>query len=163
MFYPAAEYPHKNHRLLADVPPDGCGWPVASVILTLPQDAHPKHSAQWIRCVGRLDAMGMRRAYRESDGLLFLSLSESYGFPLVEAMWLGLPVICPDLPYARWLCGEPAIYFNPTSVESLRSAVVELDTRLRSGWRPDWSESLAKLPKDWAIVAQSILDIAAGT
>ena len=104
----------------------------------------------------------MRRAYRDSDGLVFLSQSESYGFPLIEAMWVGLPVICPDLPYARWLCGEPAIYFDPTSVESLRTAVVELDRRLRSGWQPDWSASLARLPKDWATVARLLLEITVG-
>ena len=35
------------------------------------------------------------------DALLFLSTDESYGFPLIEAMFVGLPIICPDLPYAR--------------------------------------------------------------
>ena len=48
--------------------------------------------------------------YKRADGLVFLSLSESYGFPLVEAMWLGLPIICPDTEYARDMCVVSRLY-----------------------------------------------------
>ena len=30
--------------------------------------------------------------------LCYLSKEESFGFPLIEAMYLGLPIVCPDLP-----------------------------------------------------------------
>ena len=103
----------------------------------------------------------MLDAYREMDAMLFLSTDESYGFPLVEAMFVGLPIICPDLPYARVLCGDQAIYFDVGSTDSLKIAVNELHERLAGGYWPDWGEQLKAIPKDWETVAKTMLDIAA--
>lgn len=163
LFYPAAEYPHKNHRLLSRIESgEARGWPVSSLTLTVAQDIHPNPNVEWIKCVGRLTSDDVLNVYGAVDGLLFLSLSESFGFPLVEAMWIGLPIICPDLPYARVLCGDHAIYFDPEDVSSLQAAVVELDERLKSGWWPDWREPLKTIPDSWDTVAASMLMIAAG-
>ena len=90
----------------------------------------------------------------------FLSLAESFGFPLVEAMWIGLPIICPDLPYARTLCGEQAIYFDPNNVDSLHVAIGQLTKRRNLGWWPDWSINLKKIPRDWEKVADAMLLLA---
>ena len=75
-------------------------------------------------------------------------------------MWIGLPIVCPDLGYARNLCGDQAIYFNPRSVSSLHLAVDELNHRLRSGWWPNWSVQLAGVPEDWVSVASSMIKVA---
>ena len=75
-------------------------------------------------------------------------------------MWIGLPIICPDLPYARALCGEHAIYFDPNDAASLKSAVVALIKRRDSGWWPDWSTNLEKIPRDWDEVADAMLRLA---
>jgi hypothetical protein len=71
-------------------------------------------------------------------------------------MHLGLPIVCPDLPYARALCGSGAIYFNLDSVESLYEAISNLHIRLLRGWRPDWSIQISKLPMNWNDVANEI-------
>jgi glycosyltransferase involved in cell wall biosynthesis len=163
LFYPAAGYPHKNHRLLSRVESGAIhAWPVSSVTLTVGEDLHPNPKSAWIKCVGRLKAEDVLAVYGTVDGLLFLSLSESFGFPLVEAMWIGLPIICPDLPYSRVLCGDEAIYFDPESVSSLRAAVVELDEKLRAGWWPDWREPMKRIPESWGDVATSMLRVTAG-
>lgn len=159
LFYPAATYPHKNHRLLGTIIHPEL-WPIAELILTIPEALNPGRALPWLRCVGTLPPEGVLANYRVVDGLLFLSLSESYGFPLIEAMWIGLPIICPDLPYARTLCGEQAIYFESRDIESLRAAVSELARRRRIGWWPDWSSRLALIPRDWAEVAEQMLCLA---
>ena len=97
-------------------------------------------------------------AYSRTDGVVFMSTTESYGMPLVEAMHIGLPVIAPDLPYATTLLGEQAIYFDVRRLDSLRAAVVELHRRLERGWWPDWSDRLAHAPKDWAEVARWMIE-----
>lgn len=159
LFYPAAPYPHKNHRVLSEINQPAT-WPVADLTLTISGNLNPSPSALWIRCVDKLEPDAVLDEYRTTDALLFLSLSESFGFPLVEAMWIGLPIICPDLPYARALCGEQAIYFDPQNVVSLHAAIVELAKRRDLGWWPDWSTNLKKIPRDWNEVAEAMLRLA---
>jgi len=160
LFYPAAPYPHKNHRILSEIERP-VTWPISELILTIPDSMNPNTSIPWIQCVDKLAPDAVINAYRTSDALLFLSLSESFGFPLVEAMWIGLPIICPDLPYARALCGEQAIYFDPHNVSSLHAAIDELAKRRNFGWWPDWSTNLKKIPRDWQEVADAMLHLAA--
>jgi glycosyltransferase involved in cell wall biosynthesis len=163
LIYPAAGYPHKNHRLLASIQPGlNLSWPVESLKLTLPVESHPASKVSWIQCVGFLTASEMIKAYGDVDGLLFLSTDESYGFPLVEAMYMGLPIVCSDLPYAHALCADGAIYFDPLSIKSLRNAIETLHARLAAGWWPDWSEQLSAIPKNWDIVAEAMIEVACG-
>ena len=162
LIYPAAGYPHKNHRLLGTIAPDDvANWPISSLEITLAETSNPAAHIPWLRCVDRLASPRMLEAYGRVDGLLFLSRDESYGFPLVEAMFAGLPIICPDLPYARVLCGNEAIYFQVDDAGSLKQAVNKLHEKLSTGYWPNWSEQLKAIPKDWETVAQSMLDIAA--
>lgn len=164
LIYPAAGYPHKNHKLLAGVLPEqDSAWPVEYLKITLPFKNHPAPNVAWIRCVGFLSPPEMIQVYCEVDGLLFLSTDESYGFPLVEAMSMGIPIICPDLPYAHALCAECAIYFDPLSIDSLRTAIETLHIRLSKGWWPDWSLQLASIPKDWDVVADAMIYVAVNT
>ena len=153
LFYPAAPYPHKNHSVLyktSALP----AWNelVGEMVVTVPSTQDMRDELT-IRAVGRLDANGMREEYAKSDALVFPSLAESYGLPLVEAMWLGLPIICADLPYARDLCGSEAIYFSPKDPASLENAIAELSQRLNKGWWPNWESRLESIPSSWDDVA----------
>ena len=160
LFYPAAPYPHKNHRLLQEIAQrDVANWPIAELVLTIPADQNPNPSIPWISCVDHLDSTAMITYYDRVDALLFLSRAESLGFPLLEAMCVGLPIVCPDLPYARALCGDSAIYFDPDSVGSLHQAVLELRSRLDNGWWPDWTERLVTTPRSWDEVASAMLEL----
>lgn len=159
LIYPAAGYPHKNHALLSRLDPCDV-WPVEQLVLTLEPNNHPAQGLPWVQCGGFLSPQEMIAAYSRVDGLLFLSKRESYGFPLIEAMYVGLPIICPDLPYAHTLCGDNAIYFDPDHPDSLRQALIRLKSRLDEGWWPDWRERLVSLPSNWNEVAQRMLKIA---
>jgi hypothetical protein len=159
LFYPAAPYPHKNHQILSAIRQPEI-WPIAELVLTISDRMNPNTSLFWIRCVDKLEPEEVLNVYRTADALLFLSLSESFGFPLIEAMWIGLPIICPDLPYARTLCGEQAIYFDPLNVASLQTAVAELSKRRDLGWWPNWSAQLEMIPANWQDVANAMLQLA---
>jgi glycosyltransferase involved in cell wall biosynthesis len=159
LIYPAARYPHKNHKLLAKIDSEAC-CPVSRLTLTINAIDNPAPHLAWVECRGLLSSQAMVEAYSRVDALLFLSKEESYGFPLVEAMFVGLPIICPNLPYARTLCGDKAIYFNPDEPDSLQSAFKELQSRLNSGWWPDWQDRVNKMPVSWEAVASQMLEIA---
>lgn len=159
LFYPAAGYPHKNHILLSKLDPLA-SWPVNRLALTLDRKFHPAPMLPWVDCRGFLSPEEMNVEYSLVDALLFLSKLESYGFPLIEAMFVGIPIVCPNLPYAREICGDQAIYFNADEPSSLLVALQTLEARLNDGWWPSWENQLSRIPETWEGVARQILEIA---
>jgi hypothetical protein len=157
LFYPAAGYPHKNHRIFDDLRSRDLEELIDRLVLTVPKD-HFSDAPNWLSCVGQLSQAECLSEYEKADALIFPSVLESYGLPLVEAMVMGIPIVAADLPYARVLCGDEGIYFNPASSESLLEGCKKLKTRLNEGWWPDWSSRLQALPKTWVVVAQSFID-----
>ena len=157
LFYPAAGYPHKNHRIFDGLLSRDLEGLIDRLVLTLPSKRF-SDAPKWLSCVGQLSHAECLSEYEKADALIFPSLLESYGLPLVEAMVIGIPIIAADLPYARGLCGDEGIYFNPASSESLIDGCKELKTRLNDGWWPDWSASLETMPKTWQVVVQGFID-----
>ena len=160
LIYPAAFYPHKNHDLLRDVDFIASkGWPISSLKLTIKKEFNPNPAIDWIHCVAELNNDQLAKEYIDNDALVFLSKQESYGFPLIEAMYCGLPILCSDMPFTRTLCGNEAIYFNPNNIDSLHLAILELEKRLQIGWRPDWSSQMSKISNDWNQAASKFINI----
>lgn len=155
LFYPASPYPHKNHALLDDYAARFGAGGGALIILTL--EAVGSGLSPPLMPVGLQGTEGMRAQYADADALIFPSLDESFGLPLVEAMTLGLPILAAERPYARSLCGDAAIYFDPSTAASLDAAIGELRRRLSAGWGPDYAERLALIPHDWDEVARRMV------
>jgi len=73
--------------------------------------------------LGRLSDDGLLAAYRRCDLLVFASLYEGFGLPILEAQALGRPVItskCSSMPEAA---GSGALLVNPESVDSIHTAI----------------------------------------
>lgn len=71
----------------------------------------------------------LRELYNEASIFVFTSISETFGFPLVEAMACGLPVIAADTTINREICGPAALYHTPQNPESLAKRITELSER----------------------------------
>ncbi|WP_052957800.1 glycosyltransferase family 4 protein [Komagataeibacter europaeus] len=71
---------------------------------------------------------------RGSAGLLFPSFAEGFGLPLTEALVLGVPVICSDIPVFREISGSHATYLDPTDGPAWRSAI---ENRLKQDQQTD--------------------------
>jgi glycosyltransferase involved in cell wall biosynthesis len=56
---------------------------------------------------------------KQHDVLVSTSLAETFGFPLVESMAAGVPVVATDVPIHREICGDAAMYFQPGDFEDL--------------------------------------------
>lgn len=63
----------------------------------------------------------------QHDVLVSTSLAETFGFPLVESMAAGVPVIATDVPIHREICGDAALYFRPGDSEGLATQLMKLD------------------------------------
>jgi SAM-dependent methyltransferase len=76
-----------------------------------------------VRNLGDMDRGRMQSIYDELDVFVFPSLCESFGFPLVEAMARGLPVIGADVPSTREIGGTALDYFPPDDDHALAQAI----------------------------------------
>jgi len=129
----ADSLPHKNHRLLLEA------WELISMeglfpILALTLD--PKLSPpSLIEEISRLNNLGVKvinlgaltrdgliKSYLESGALIYPSLAESFGMPLIEASQLQIPIIASELDYVYDVC-SPTLTFDPNSVNSLVRAI----------------------------------------
>ncbi|WP_033541955.1 glycosyltransferase [Planococcus sp. CAU13] len=72
-----------------------------------------------IKYLGKVPYESMYTLYKKMDALIFPSLTETVGLPLIEAKLADLPGIMADLPYAREIWGQDAFYFNPRDCKSL--------------------------------------------
>jgi len=72
-----------------------------------------------IKKAGYLLDEEIKALYCNATGLIFPSLYEGFGLPLVEAMTCACPVICSDIPSSREVCGEAALFFDAKQPKDL--------------------------------------------
>jgi glycosyltransferase involved in cell wall biosynthesis len=72
-----------------------------------------------------------------ATALVFPSLVEGFGFPLVEAMAAGCPVVGSAAPTVAEICGDAALLPDPRSVDAIASAMRRVmdDAALRAALR----------------------------
>lgn len=82
--------------------------------------------ADRVRILGRIPHAAVHHLYRAADLFVHPSLCESFGFPLVEAMAHGLPVVAADRPVSREMCGAAAVFYPATDAGALADVVIRL-------------------------------------
>src|SRR5260370_24962451 len=96
----------------------------------------------------------MARLLTGAQALLLPSLAEGFGFPLVEALALGVPALCSDIKALRETGAGVPEYFDALDGPGWRAAILDYslpasprrDAQLRrlAGWRPmSWREHFA--------------------
>ena len=61
-----------------------------------------------------------------SRGLIFPSLYEGFGFPMLEAMRCGCPVITSNIGAMAEIAGDAGLLVNPYSIESIAESIINL-------------------------------------
>ncbi len=71
--------------------------------------------------------------YQAADMLLYPSIYEGFGLPVLEALWSRLPIITSNTSCLPETGGNAALYIDPTSVDELAEAIlqVSVDDSLR--------------------------------
>jgi Glycosyltransferase len=81
-----------------------------------------------IRNVGYLSNDKLMALVRGARALLFPSIYEGFGLPVVEAMTLGTPVVTSRVASLPEITGEAALLADPYSVDSISDAIVAMDS-----------------------------------
>lgn len=142
VLYPANLWPHKNHdRLLAawrDVEP--------SLMLVLTGQAYGRTIEQeHVRFLGHVPGDELPALYRGARAVVFPSLFEGFGVPVLEAMACGTPVACSDRGALAEVAGDAALLFDPEDTAAIADAArrVAADEPLRERLRTAGRERAA--------------------
>ena len=136
-FYPAYCLPHKNHFKLGKAfeELDKKDEKSHKLLLTISNEDYLKLFKNKNKNIVLLNDLSYKEIffiYRYIDYLIFPSLLESYGLPLLEAMFSNINIIASDLPYVYDIC-KPFLVFKPNEIEDIFDKVkysLELNKRI---------------------------------
>lgn len=108
---------------------------------------------------GFLSRAELADLYGRAELLMFPSLAETFGLPLIEAMASGLPVVTSRAAAMPEICGEAACYFDPLDVMSITQAMqnVLTDPALRQAMVKKGLKRSAEF--SWDNTARSLLSL----
>ena len=138
VIYPANFWKHKNHEMLLTAfglaRHDGLAEDIRLVCTGAPGERQ-----QWLQRSAR--ALGLHNhvlfpgylataellaLIANSAGVVFPSLYEGFGLPVIEAMATGVPVACSNVTSLPEVAGDAAILFDPRIPEQIARAIVSL-------------------------------------
>jgi len=82
--------------------------------------------ANQVHNLGFVSSELLRALYERALMFVHPSLLEGFGYPLLEAMAMGLPVACSDLPVFREIGGDIPVYFDPADPTAMAAAITSI-------------------------------------
>jgi glycosyltransferase involved in cell wall biosynthesis len=112
-----------------------------------------------IRCLGFVENDAVPMLYRAATAFVYPSLFEGFGFPPLEAMACGCPVLCSTRGALGEIVGDAAATVNPDDVSALTTQLAALacDPALRAKLRAAGLERARRF--DWQRTASKTLDV----
>lgn len=110
--------------------------------------------------LGRLPPEVVDPTLSTADALFMPTLVETFGLIYLEAMAACKPILTSDRDFARYLCGDLAIYFDPLDPVSIANAIEQLIVELPK-WqiklRQEAEKQISSVSQDQAQNAENIL------
>jgi len=136
-FYPAMTAPHKNHKVLLDalraLRADSCcdAHLVFSGARTehyteVERNARELGLADYVHHIGFLPREDVFPVLASSRGLVFPSLFEGFGLPVLEAMQCNVPVIAANTTSIPEVAGDAAILLPPEASKAWAAAMATM-------------------------------------
>lgn len=165
--YPAKTWPHKNHIRLFQAlaylrDKEGLaislvctGRPISTTFDTIQRQLETLKLNGQVFFTGFLDENSMRHVYAAAELVVFPSLFEGLGIPVLEAMAYGVPVVCSRASCLPEIGGDAVALFDPYSVEDIavQTARVWRDSALRADLRGRGYANIASF--SWTEAARS--------
>jgi glycosyltransferase involved in cell wall biosynthesis len=133
ILYPAQTWAHKNHLALVEAMArlrDG-GSDLRLVCTGRRTDHYPaiRHRIDELRLGDRIRFLGyveqaqLAWLYRHASAMVFPTLFEGWGIPVVEAFAWDLPVACSGIAVLDEAAGGAAVRFDPANPEAIAAAI----------------------------------------
>jgi glycosyltransferase involved in cell wall biosynthesis len=137
--FPANLWPHKNHRRVLQAFRQFVATNGGAIGLVLTGDPAdwaalaPEAAGLPVRHLGFVPDEAMPGLYRGATALLFCSLLEGFGLPVLEAFHHGIPVLGSDRGSLPEVAGEAMLACDPTDVPGMAAAMrtIATDARVR--------------------------------
>jgi len=139
-YYPANLWPHKNHRRVMEAFHRFLNQTHTEIELVL--SGHPEG---WeglksefpnlpVRHLGFVRPEVVPYLFEHATALVFFSLYEGFGMPLLEAFAAGIPVICSNTTSLPEVGGEAVLSCDPTDIEEMSNLMIQIsqDEELRA-------------------------------
>jgi glycosyltransferase involved in cell wall biosynthesis len=127
------------------------GWKSAAIV--------PRLRKSGVVHLDYLDARQLATVYRRAEIFVFPSIYEGFGFPLLEAMALGVPTIAARSSSLPEIAGDAALYFDPRKPLELETQLERLlgDPALREELVRRGVEQARRF--SWTAAAEATLDV----
>ena len=112
-----------------------------------------------VRFLGSVPSEKLLTLYSQAEMLVFPSLEETFGLPLIEAMAAGLPVVASNTSVMPEICEDAACYFDPFDVADITRAMVRVltDTSLREALVQKGLERSSAF--SWSVAAKGLVAV----
>jgi glycosyltransferase involved in cell wall biosynthesis len=162
-------YPHKNLDVIFPILQEleKQGRHDIKFALTLPEENFREFSKDYsgdlIYNVGPIPINEVPSLYDECDMMFLPTLLECFSASYAEAMAKEKPILTSDLGFAHTVCGDAAVYFNPTDPKDIADKIIYLsdNPEVRDQLIQSGKKALAQLntPKERA---EKFLEIGLG-
>lgn len=146
-FYPANFWPHKNHETLLVAYrqyAQAAGTRAWPMVFTGQPDERMTLLAEFrdalglagaVHFLGHLEPTAFAAVWSRAGALVFPSLHEGFGIPLLEAMRFGIPILASNTTSLPEVGGDACVYVDPADPRLIADALRRV--AIREGLRED--------------------------
>ena len=118
--------PNKNlERLIMAIDGITCRLNIIGKLSSVQQQLLVEHGIDFINNTNLTDEEVLQ-AYQDCDLLCFVSTTEGFGLPILEAQAVGRPVLTSNLSSMPEVAGEAACFTNPFDINAIRQSILLL-------------------------------------
>lgn len=119
------------------------------------EELQEKLQSTQLRFLGKVTDEELAVLYGEAELLLYPSLYEGFGLPILEAFHFGTPVVTSNTSAMPEIAGNAAELVEPTSVESIRKGITKVLTENNDAGRRRLQQMIIRLQLfNWQRVAE---------
>lgn len=132
LLYLSAYYPHKNFEILPRVIPILKDRNIqCQFMLTISNEKFEEifkddFCKEYLINKGPVNPSETIKLYQETDAVIMPSFLETFSANYPEAMKMNKPILCSNLQFAKAICGNAALYFEPENELDIADKICEI-------------------------------------